>query len=400
MTISNGKIAVGALVALSCAHFSNDLIQSIIPAMYPLFEENLGFNLKQIGIIALVYQVFASLFQPLFGIYFDKYPRPYYLPVALLFSIVGLTVLSFANNIQWILVSVAFVGIGSSIIHPEASRMTHIASGGKHGIAQSVFQVGGTVGGSIGPLLAALIITPYGQRYALFFVILAFLFLIGLIPICRWYSKVLKHSKENITNSIKTFAPNPFTKGKTAFALTILLLLLISKYVYLSSLTNYYTFYLIDKFDITTKASQICLFVFLFSSALGILIGGPVGDRYGRKLVIWVSIIGAAPFSLMLPYCNLTNTILLSSVISFVISSAFSAMIVYAQELLPSKVGLISGLFFGLAFGVAGIAAAILGWFADKNGIESVYVFCSYIPLTGVIALLLPNMKLKKQKIN
>lgn len=397
MNIRSGKIAVGALITLSFAHFSNDLIQSIIPAMYPLFEKSLGFNLRQIGIIALVYQVFASLFQPLFGVYFDKRPRAYYLPAALLFSMIGLTCLAFSHEMQWILISVAFIGLGSSIIHPEASRMTHIASGGKHGVAQSVFQVGGTVGGSIGPLLAALIITPYGQRYILFFVILAFVFMLGLIPICRWYSKILKYRKSNPDDGIKSYIPNPFTKGKTAFALTILLLLLFSKYIYLSSLTNFYTFYLIDKFDITTKASQICLFVFLFSSALGILIGGPVGDRFGRKAVIWVSILGTAPFALLMPYCDLTNTILLSAVISFVISSAFSAMIVYAQELLPSKLGLISGLFFGLAFGVAGIAAAVLGWFAEKYGIQSVYLFCSYMPLAGFIALFLPNLKVNEK---
>lgn len=388
--------AMGILFTLSFAHFSNDLFQSIIPAMYPVLEESLALNLTQVGLIALVYQIFASILQPVVGVVFDKNPRPYYLALGITSTLIGLGILAYAVSLPMVLLSVAFVGIGSSIIHPEASRLTHLASGGKHGLAQSIFQVGGNLGGSLGPLLAALIITPYGQRYIVIFCFVAFVAMLGLTPIYKWYGKKLKQVRAE-NKPLEEYIPNPLTKRKTLFALGILLILIFSKYVYMASLTNFYTFYLIDKFDISTQQSQIFLFIFLFSVALGTLIGGPIGDRVGRKYVIWISILGAAPFALIMPHLGLVGTCIFSVIIGMVLASAFSAIIVYAQELLPSKLGLISGLFFGLAFGIAGAAAAILGWVADKMGIQFVYSICAFMPLLGLVTMFLPDIhKIRK----
>lgn len=386
------KTAMGILLTLSLTHFSNDLFQSIVPALYPIFEEELMLSLSQVGIIALVYQIFSSIFQPLVGMYFDKRPRPYYLMLGIACVLVGLTCLAYAKGLIPILIAVSFMGLGSSIIHPEASRLTHLASGGKHGLAQAIFQVGGNLGGSLGPLLAALIITPYGQHYIIIFSFLAFAAILFTSSIYRWYKDRLDTVKKE-KKPLKHFAPNPLPKNKTLFALVILLILVFSKYVYLSSLTNYYTFYLIDKFGISTQESQLYLFIFLFAIALGTFIGGPIGDRIGRKFVIWFSILGTAPFSLMIPHLGLVGTAIFSVFIGIILASAFSAIIVYAQELLPAKLGLISGLFFGLAFGIAGIAAAILGWVADIHGIQFVYSICAYMPLLGLVAAFLPNIK-------
>lgn len=388
--------AFRVLLALGLSHLLNDTLQSVIMAVYPLLKESMALSFVQIGFITLVYQISASVFQPLVGFYLDKKPNPWFLPIGMSFTLIGLVVLAFSGTLHQVLFSVFLVGIGSSILHPEASRLTSLASGGKRGLAQSVFQVGGNMGSSLGPLLAALCIAPYGQRNIVFFALLALCAIIVMIPICRWYKRKLKALRLN-KDGMKTEVVSPLPRKKTIFSLSVLLILIFSKYVYLASITSYYTFFLIEKFDVTVRDSQFFLFAFLFASALGILLGGPVGDKVGRKYVIWVSILGAAPFSLIMPHANLLWTCILSILIGLILSSAFSAILVYAQELLPSKLGLISGLFFGLAFGIAGIASAVLGGLADKFGIEYVYQLCAYMPLLGLIAWFLPDIrKIKK----
>ena len=388
--------AFRVLLALGLSHLLNDTLQSVITAVYPLLKESMALSFVQIGFITLVYQISASVFQPLVGFYLDKKPNPWFLPIGMSFTLIGLVVLAFSGTLHQVLFSVFLVGIGSSILHPEASRLTSLASGGKRGLAQSVFQVGGNMGSSLGPLLAALCIAPYGQRNIVFFALLALCAIIVMIPICRWYKRKLKALRLN-KDGMKTEVVSPLPRKKTIFSLSVLLILIFSKYVYLASITSYYTFFLIEKFDVTVRDSQFFLFAFLFASALGILLGGPVGDKVGRKYVIWVSILGAAPFSLIMPHANLLWTCILSILIGLILSSAFSAILVYAQELLPSKLGLISGLFFGLAFGIAGIASAVLGGLADKFGIEYVYLLCAYMPLLGLIAWFLPDIrKIKK----
>ena len=394
---AKSKLQLSILLSLSLAHFLNDSFQSIISAVYPILKENLLLSFTQIGLITLVYQICASVFQPVFGLLFDKKPSPWYLIIGTISTCIGLFFLAYANTLFLVLVSVAFVGLGSSILHPEASRLTHLASGGKHGLAQSIFQVGGNFGSSLGPLLAALIIAPYGQHYIIFFAIAAFIAILLKYPIFIWYYRILKRIKAgvDVKTTVKT---NPLPRKTIIISLCILLILIFSKYVYMASLTNFYTFYLIEKFNVSIQHSQFFLFAFLFAVALGTFIGGPVGDHIGRKYVIWVSILGAAPFTLLLPYANLLWTCILTIFIGFILSSAFSAILVYAQELLPSKVGLISGLFFGLAFGIAGIAAAILGNLADTHGIEYVYRICAYLPLLGIVTVFLPNVRLHKNK--
>lgn len=396
-TPSPSQTSMNILFVLSLAHLLNDMLQSVVSASYPVIRDNLSLTFGQIGIIALVYQICASVFQPAFGVLFDKKPSPWYLSLGTSSTLVGLVILAFAHSLLMVVIAVAFVGLGSSIIHPEASRLTHYASGGKHGLAQSIFQVGGNFGGSIGPLLAALIIAPYGQQYMLVFAGIAVISILTKRPITKWYSERIKTLKakngpKEVIHRVR------LTKHQVYYSLAILLILIFSKYVYTASLTNYYTFYLIEKFDVTTQQSQLFLFAFLFASAAGTLIGGPIGDRFGRKYVIWFSILGTAPFSLLMPHANLFWTCVLSIIIGFVLSSAFSAILVYAQELLPTKVGLISGLFFGLAFGIAGIAAAVLGDVADHQGLEYVYRFCAYMPLLGFVAIFLPNVKPHRAK--
>lgn len=385
------------LVALSICHCLNDTLQSVISAVYPLFKEDLGLSFAQIGLITLVYQLAASVCQPLTGLFFDKWPSAWSLPTGMSFTLVGLLSLAFANTLPLVLCSVALVGIGSSVFHPEASRLTSLASGGKRGLAQSLFQVGGNLGGSLGPLLAAVFVAPYGRRHIALFTILAFTAIMVMIPVGHWYKSFLLRLRKAEGETLKTSVSRPLPMGKTVFSIAILLILIFSKYIYMASLNSYYTFYLIHKFGVSVQASQLYLFVFLIATAIGTLLGGPIGDRVGRKYVIWASILGAAPFTLIMPHVeNLYLTTVLSFCVGLTLSSAFPAILVYAQELLPYKLGLISGLFFGFAFGVAGIASAVLGNMADRYGIEAVYNVCGYMPLIGLVTWFLPDLKKKR----
>lgn len=386
----------GILLALSLSHLFNDTLQAVVTAIYPLLKEDLLLSFAQIGMVTLVYQMAASVFQPVVGLYLDKRPNPWFLPIGMTFTMVGLFNLAFANTLWWILISVSFVGIGSSIIHPEASRITFLASGGKRGLAQSLFQVGGNLGSSLGPLLAAVIIAPYGRQNVAFLCVISVVAILATLPICRWYKRVLKLVKSNKrTTEVSREAPLP--RNMTIFALVILLILVFSKYAYMASFSSYYTFYLIEKFGVSVQMSQVYLFVFLLATALGTMLGGPIGDKIGRKYVIWLSILGAAPFSLLMPHADLLWTCILSFVIGLILSSAFPAILLYAQELLPTSLGLVSGLFFGFAFGIAGIASAVLGNMADDHGIKTVYAICAYIPLLGLVACLLPNINKKRK---
>lgn len=387
-----GRIAYPILVALSISHCLNDLLQSVISAVYPLFKDDLGLNFAQIGLITLIYQMSASVFQPLTGFLFDKRPFVWSLPVGMSFSFVGLICLAYSSSLHLVLASVFLIGIGSSVLHPEASRITFLASGGKRGLAQSLFQVGGNLGGSLGPLLVALLVAPYGRHHIALFAILALVGIAVMIPICRWYKSYLNHLKRRPVLT-KAFIERPLSPKMTYWAITILLILIFSKYMYMASLNSYYTFYLIDKFGVSIQQSQLFLFVFLVATAAGTLLGGPIGDRIGRKSVIWVSILGTAPFSLLMPHVGLAWTVVLSFCVGLMLSSAFPAILLYAQELLPNKLGLISGLFFGFAFGVAGIASAILGNMADRFGIEAVYNGCAFMPLLGLVTWFLPELK-------
>lgn len=385
------------LVALSICHCLNDTLQSVISAVYPLFKEDLGLSFAQIGLITLVYQSAASVCQPLTGLFFDKWPSAWSLPTGMSFTLVGLLSLAFANTLPLVLCSVALVGIGSSVFHPEASRLTSLASGGKRGLAQLLFQVGGNLGGSLGPLLAAVFVAPYGRRHIALFTILAFTAIMVMIPVGHWYKSFLLRLRKAEGETLKTSVSRPLPMGKTVFSIAILLILIFSKYIYMASLNSYYTFYLIHKFGVSVQASQLYLFVFLIATAIGTLLGGPIGDRVGRKYVIWASILGAAPFTLIMPHVeNLYLTTVLSFCVGLTLSSAFPAILVYAQELLPYKLGLISGLFFGFAFGVAGIASAVLGNMADRYGIEAVYNVCGYMPLIGLVTWFLPDLKKKR----
>ena len=391
---STTGITFRVLVALSICHCFNDTLQSVISAVYPLFKEDLGLSFAQIGLITLVYQSAASVCQPLTGLFFDKWPSAWSLPTGMSFTLVGLLSLAFANTLPVVLCSVALVGIGSSVFHPEASRLTSLASGGKRGLAQSLFQVGGNLGGSLGPLLAAVLVAPYGRRHIALFSILAFVAIMVMIPIGHWYKRLLLRMKREEGGAAHTHIQMPLPMGKTIFSISILLVLIFSKYIYMASLNSYYTFYLIHKFGVSVQASQLYLFVFLIATAIGTLMGGPIGDKVGRKYVIWASILGAAPFSLIMPHVdNLFLTAVLSFCVGLTLSSAFPAILVYAQELLPYKLGLISGLFFGFAFGVAGIASAVLGNLADHYGIEAVYNVCGYMPLIGLVTWFLPDLK-------
>ena len=389
---TSSEIALPVLIALSLSHSLNDLLQSLLAASYPLFKEDLALSFGQIGLITLVYQMAASVFQPLAGLFFDKRPFVWSLPAGMCFTLVGLLNLAFASNLHWVLVSVFLIGVGSSILHPEASRITSLASGGRRGFAQSVFQVGGNLGGSFGPLLMALLVAPYGRHNIAYFAIVAFVAILVMIPVCRWYKAYLRRVKWRPANAVR-HAPMPLPHGRTFFAIAILLTLIFSKYIYMASLSSYYTFYLMHKFGVSVQQSQIFLFVFLLATAAGTLMGGPIGDRIGRKYVIWMSILGTAPFSILMPHVSLAWTVVLSFCVGFMLSSAFPAILLYAQELLPNKLGLISGLFFGFAFGIAGIASAVLGDMADHYGIEAVYNICAYMPLLGLVTWFLPDLK-------
>lgn len=380
------------LLALSAAHCLNDLLQSVITAVYPMLKTDLGINFTQIGLITLVYQLAASIFQPVVGYVFDKRPFVWSLPAGMISTSVGIVLLAYSNSLAGVLLAVFMVGLGSATLHPEASRITSLAGHERRGFAQSVFQVGGNFGGSIGPLLVALIVAPHDRRYIMWFLLFAGLCFWAMRPICRWYRGYLNSLKQ-AERRRESHAALLLSRGMTIFTICVIIILIFSKYIYMASLSSYYTFYLIDKFGVTVSQSQIFLFVFVVSTAAGTLVGGPVGDRYGRKPVIWVSILGTAPFSLLMPHVNLPLTIILSFCAGFMLSSAFPAILLYAQELLPTKLGMISGLFFGFAFGVGGIASAVLGDFADRYGIEAIYNFCAYTPLLGIIAAFLPNLK-------
>ena len=380
------------LLALSAAHCLNDLLQSVITAVYPMLKTDLGINFTQIGLITLVYQLAASIFQPAVGYLFDRRPFVWSLPAGMISTSIGIVLLAYSNSLPGVLVAVFMVGLGSATLHPEASRITSLAGHERRGLAQSVFQVGGNFGGSIGPLLVALIVAPHDRRYIIWFLLFAALCFWAMRPICRWYRGYLNSLRQS-ERRVERHAALPLSRGMTIFTICVIIVLIFSKYIYMASLSSYYTFYLIDKFGVTVSQSQIFLFVFVVSTAAGTLVGGPIGDRYGRKPVIWVSILGTAPFSLLMPHASLPLTVVLSFCAGFMLSSAFPAILLYAQELLPTKLGMISGLFFGFAFGVGGIASAVLGDFADRYGIEAVYNFCAYTPLLGIVAALLPNLK-------
>ncbi|MCM1522756.1 MAG: MFS transporter [Muribaculaceae bacterium] len=387
--------AFSVLLALSASHCLNDLLQSVITAVYPMLKADLNLNFAQIGIITLVYQLAASVFQPIVGYAFDRRPFKYSLPAGMCSTTLGIILFSLSNTFVGILAAVFMVGVGSAVLHPEASRITSLAGHRRRGFAQSVFQVGGNFGGSIGPLLVALIVAPHNRHYVLWFLIFSALCFAAMRPATRWYGKYLNELHSKIERS-ESHSRLPLSKGMTLFTISIIVVLIFSKYIYMASISSYYTFYLIDKFGISVSSSQILLFVFVVSTAVGTLVGGPIGDRYGRKVVIWISILGTAPFSLLLPHVGLTLTACLSFCAGFMLSSAFPAILLYAQELLPTKLGMVSGLFFGFAFGVGGIASAVLGEFADTYGIETIYRWCAYMPLLGVVAILLPNLKNRK----
>ena len=387
--------AFPVLLALCAAHSLNDLLQSVITAVYPMLKAELNLDFSQIGLITLVYQISSSIFQPVVGFAFDKRPFIYSLPMGMVATSIGIAMFSYCSSMAGILIAVFMVGIGSATLHPEASRITSLAGRERRGFAQSIFQVGGNFGGSIGPLLVALIVAPHGRHYVLWFLVFSTLAFAAMKPIVKWYSGYLGDVRRHPESHTKSLAL-PLSKKKTIFVIGVIMVLIFSKYVYMASLSSYYTFYLMQKFGISVKLSQIFLFIFVVSTAAGTLVGGPVGDRYGRKLVIWISILGTAPFSLLLPHASLPVTAVLSFCAGFMLSSAFPAILLYAQELLPTKLGMISGLFFGFAFGVGGIASAVLGNFADTYGIEAIYKFCAYMPLIGIVACLLPNLKNKE----
>ena len=381
------------LLALSFSHFLNDMLQSLVVALYPLVKGEFHLNFVQIGAITLTYQICASLLQPLVGIYTDKHPKPYSLSVGMGFTLGGLILLALAANYRSVLAAAALIGAGSSIFHPESSRIARLASGGRHGLAQSIFQVGGNSGSAVGPLAAALVIMPFGQLSIAWFALAALLAIVILARVGIWYKR--QHLEVGRKNPQASVPASPLSSRRVAWSMGILMLLLFSKYFYIASITSYYSFYLIDKFHITVGSAQVHLFLFLAASAIGTLFGGPIGDRIGRKRVIWASILGVAPFTLLLPYVNLYWTGLMTFLIGLILSSAFSAILVFAQELVPGKVGTVSGLFFGLAFGIGGIGAAVLGALADARGIESVYRICAYLPLLGVAAAFLPDLGFK-----
>ena len=384
------------LLTLSAAHMINDILQALLPAIYPLLKDSYHLSFTQIGLISLTYQVTGSLLQPVVGFYTDRRPKPYSLPIGMTVTLIGLIVLSQANSFGLLCVSAATVGIGSSILHPEASRVARMASGGQHGFAQSLFQVGGNFGTSLGPLLAAAIIIPRGQGHILWFTGLALVGIIVLTRIGGWYQRNLARLVTKPRAAGAAELPR-LSSRQVIFALGILVVLIFSKYFYLISLTNYYTFYLMDKFAVSVQAAQIYLFVFLFAIAAGTIIGGPVGDRIGRKRVIWISILGVAPFSLALPHFGLLGTVILTVFIGLILASAFSAILVYAQELVTGNVGLIAGLFFGLAFGAAGIGSALLGRLADLTNIGYVFTVSAFLPLLGLLTAFLPEVEAKKK---
>ena len=384
------KTVIPVLVAISVSHLLNDTLQSLIPAIYPIVKQSFLLSFSQIGLITFVFQVTASLLQPVVGAVTDRRPQPFSLAAGMGFTLVGLIVLSEAGSFGMLLFAVALVGIGSSIFHPESSRVAHLAAGARRGFAQSFFQVGGNAGSSFGPLLAAVIIAGRGRTEILWFTLLAAAGIVILTGVGRWYRSSIRFSRP-VRGAKVAEQGSSYTKRRVMAAVGILLVLIFSKYFYLAGISSYFTFYLIDRFGLSIQRAQIHLFIFQFAVAAGTLIGGPVGDRVGRKYVIWASILGVAPFTLLLPHAGLVGTTVLSVLIGVILSSAFSAILVFAQELIPGKVGLISGLFFGFAFGMGGLGSAVLGRIADATSIAHVYQLCAFLPLIGIVAAFLPN---------
>ena len=385
------KTVYPILFAVAIAHLFNDLLQAVIPAAYPILKENYNLSFTQIGLITLSYQLAASILQPIVGLYTDKHPKPFSQMYGMLFTLAGIITLAYATSFNIVLVAVVLVGIGSSIFHPESSRISFLASGGKRGLAQSIFQLGGNAGTAIGPLLVAFIVVPRSQHHIVWFAIIAIMALFVLYRIAFWYQNhlILKAKKKS-----DIVLPD-LTKSQVLISVLLLLVIIFSKFFYTASISSYYTFYLMDKFHLSIQDAQFHLFWYLAASAVGTLLGGPLGDKFGRKYVIWFSVLGAAPFTLMLPFADLFWTGILSVVIGMIISSAFPAILVYAQELLPKKLGMVSGLFYGFAFGMGGLGSALLGNLADKTSITYIYQLCAYLPLIGIVALFLPNLKKK-----
>lgn len=390
-TTNQVKTVYSILFSIAFAHLLNDLLQAVIPASYPILKQNFNLSFTQIGLITLSYQLAASILQPLVGWYTDKTPKPFSQIFGMCFTLSGIVLLSYAPSYYVIIPSVILIGIGSSIFHPEASRISFLASGGKRGLAQSIFQLGGNAGTALGPLLVALVVVPNSQRYIIWFAIVALIALVVLSRIAFWYRD---HLISNATKKREIIEPN-LSKTKVNVAIGILLVIIFSKFFYSASMSSYFTFYLIEKFHISVQAAQLHLVLFLSACAVGTLLGGPLGDKFGRKYVIWFSVLGAAPFTLLLPHVDLFWTGILSFIIGMIISSAFPAILVYAQELLPKKLGMVSGLFYGFAFGMGGLGSALLGNLADHTSISYVYQICAYLPLIGIIAFFLPNLKKK-----
>ncbi|MDR6962037.1 FSR family fosmidomycin resistance protein-like MFS transporter [Pseudomonas brassicacearum] len=388
-TPQSSPLVMRIIGAVALAHLINDLIQAVLPSIYPMLKDSYGLTFTQVGLITLTFQLTASLLQPWVGYHTDRHPKPWLLPAGTVCTLIGIVMMSMVGSFALILLAAALIGIGSSTFHPEASRVARLASGGRYGLAQSTFQVGGNAGSAFGPLLAAAIIIPYGQGNVAWFGLFALFALFVLYRISRWYANHLNLFKLKQGQA----ATHGLSKGRVLSALVVLGLLVFSKYFYMASFTSYFTFYLIEKFDLTVASSQLHLFLFLGAVAAGTFFGGPIGDRIGRKAVIWFSILGVAPFTLILPHVDLLWTSILSVVIGFILASAFSAIVVYAQELVPGNVGMIAGVFFGLMFGFGGIGAALLGHLADIRGIEYVYWLCSFLPLFGVLAIFLPRTK-------
>lgn len=384
------------LVTMGVCHLLNDMIQSVIPALYPLLKEKFSFTFAQIGIITLVFQLTSSIFQPFIGLYADKHPQPYSLSVGMCFTLTGLVSLAFAPNFGLILLSVALIGCGSSVFHPEASRVAQMASGGRKSLAQSIFQVGGNGGSAIGPLLAALIVMPYGQHAVGWFALAALLASALLVRVGSWYSAVLAEAR-TLHRKLQTGVCT-LPKRTVRMAMGILVLMIFSKYFFNACMTSYFTFYLMEKFGITAQQSQFCLFAYLAAFAIGTLAGGFLGDRYGRKYVILFSILGAAPFTLAMPHLNLAWTLVTAILSGLIIASAFSAIVVYATDLKPDKVGMVAGIFFGLMFGLGGIGSAFFGWLADRTSIEFIFKVSTWLPLLGLVAFALPDVRPDKPK--
>ncbi|WP_167484135.1 MFS transporter [Mesorhizobium tamadayense] len=381
--------AFTVILAVSFCHCVNDIMQSLLSAIYPLLKDNYGLDFWQIGLLTFTFQVTASLLQPVIGMITDKRPMPYSLPWGMASSLVGLVVLAHAGHYWLLLIGASLIGIGSAIFHPESSRIARFASGGRFGLAQSLFQVGGNFGQAMGPLLAAFIVVPFGQASISWFAVGSLIGIVVLWQVGGWYSRL----RASMATRRQASHLSPFPRKKVMGALVVLTLLVLSKNAYIASLSSYYTFYAIHKFGVSVQMSQVMLFLFLGASALGILLGGPFGDRYGQKAMIWFSIVGVLPFTLALPYANLEWTMVLTVLIGLILSSAFSNIVVFAQELVPGRVGMIAGIFFGFAFGMGGIAAAVLGVIADMKGIDFVYQICSYLPFLGLLTVFLPNMK-------